>query len=101
MATWPLGPPRETPGELTPARERSQRVRNRNRTPGAAAARLLPVAAAVAVVSRLLSARGPRHFSARDPRRLSARGQNYLSAWSECTAHRVCARSDGLLQRTQ
>ena len=69
------------------------------RGPRAAAAKLFPVAAAVAV-SRL-SARGPRHLSARDPRRLSARGQNHPSAWSECTAQRVCARSDGLLQRTQ
>ena len=83
------------------ARPGTQGARNRNRTPGAAAARLLPVAAAVAVVSRLLSVRGPRHLFARDPRRLSARGQNYLSAWSECTAHCVCARSDGLPQRTQ
>ena len=70
------------------------------RGPRAAAAKLFPVAAAAVAVSRL-SARGPRHLSARDPRRLSARGQNHLSAWSECTAHRVCARSDGLLQRTQ
>jgi hypothetical protein len=101
IAPLPLGPPIEIPREfvhLRPPGNGTQRARNR--TPGAAAARLLlPVAAAVAV-SRL-SARGPRHLSARDPRRLSARGQNHLSAWSECTAHRVCARSDGLLQRTQ
>ena len=71
------------------------------RGPRAAAAQLLPVAAAAAAAVSRLSARGPRHLSARDPRRLSARGQNHLSAWSECTAHRVCARSDGLLQRTQ
>ena len=50
---------------------------------------------------RRLSARGPRHLSARDPRRLSARGPRHLSAWSERTAHRACARSGGLLQRTQ
>ena len=68
------------------------------RGPGAAAARLLPVAA---VGGRRLSARGPRHLSARDPRRLSARGPRHLSAWSEHTAHRACARSGGLLQRTQ
>ena len=69
------------------------------RGPGAAAARLF-VARRCRGGGRL-SARGPRHLSARDPRRLSARGQNHLSAWSERTAHRVCARSGGLLQRTQ
>jgi hypothetical protein len=83
-----------------PPGDGTKRPRNRNRTPGPGGRGRTAVARRCRGGGRL-SARGPRHLSARDPRRLSARGPRHLSAWSERTAHRACARSGGLLQRTQ
>ena len=102
IAPWPLGPPIEIPrafAHLRPPGNGTQRARNR--TPGAAAAQLLPVAAAVAVSPRAVRAISPRVIHAVSPRAvraISPRGQN--APRTACARVRTCS-SDGLLQRTQ
>ena len=94
IAPWPLGPPIEIPrafAHLRPPGNGTQRARNR--TPGAAAARLLPVAAAVAVSPRVLRAISLRVIHAVSPRAVRAISPRAVRAVSP--RHLPVRRGDG------